>query len=564
MSAFGRSGSKAYFALTVAFIAAVFLVAVLKSATIISWYRVAGFIPFSDAGDYFNQLLNWPADSFDPWNSRRPANSPLNILQFDIGFQTLLGLLVVRVLILALAVAFFVSALMHVANVWVALVCGGLLVSWSLPYVPTMLSETNGIALASAGYGCVLLGMQAKRASWVIWGVFGLALATALRPYNPMLPTLMAMLAFASMPWPWGKRLVIGVAVAVVATVAMLGAPRVAYEIYGHPEGAVGGNTGYTVLGLVRGTDWAEASMYMRQHYPSLSERQSNELMYEMALRAVSHDPWPALKSLSAGLANALWSLPQEVAGGFGWRTELPRWARWLFYMLLVATAAGCAFSNDAIPIFVMLLTLAAFLAMAPIVYNDGGWRIAGSLYPGLSMVAALPLFLAHQLWLGRRQERDGGSGRSRPVSSWALIPGQGVVVFAVFALPYPMLTRALASNHPHESSAPCVVVQFDDSGVAPQWTGLNGGRASRQFLRDWMQEFGFKEWEAFLQIHGESVRQLRNDRGTLVLIVADESAIADQPDQSAMHRWAPRFVIRAEEAPLGSPSKSFQPDPRH
>jgi hypothetical protein len=49
-----------------------------------------------------------------------------------------------------------------------------------------------------------------------------------------------------------------------------------------------------------------------------------------------------------------------------------------------------------------------------------------------------------------------------------------------------------------------------------------------------------------------------------LVLIVADESAIADQPDQSAMHRWAPRFVIRAEEAPLGSSSKSFQPDPRH
>jgi hypothetical protein len=244
MSAFGRCGSKAYFALIVAFIAAVLLIAVLQSATIISWYRVAGFIPFSDAGDYFNQLLNWPADSFDPWNSRRPANSPLNILQFDIGFQTLLGLLVVRVLILALAVAFFVSALMRIAGIWMALASGFLLVSWSLPYVPTMLSETNGIALASAGYGCLLLGMHAKKVSWVMWGLLGLALATALRPYNPLFPALTAMIAFMGMPWSMRRKLATGAAAAALSTAVMSGAPRLAYAVYGHPDGSIGGNTG--------------------------------------------------------------------------------------------------------------------------------------------------------------------------------------------------------------------------------------------------------------------------------------------------------------------------------
>jgi hypothetical protein len=342
-----------------------------------------------------------------------------------------------------------------------------------------------------------------------------------------------------------------GAVTGVFATTVMVAAPRLAYSAYGHPDGSIGGNTGFVVLGLARGTDWAEASTFIRQLYPSLNERQRNDLMYEMAVETVLHDPWPLVKSLRSGLWNATWSLPQEVAGGFGWGAELPGLARLLFYVLLFGTVIGCAFTAGWIPIAMMTVSLAAFLGMAPVVYNDGGWRIAASLYPGLALVAVTPFLLIRRCWLTRGRARHGKPAPVQPTgptARGAIWPGQAVIVLALLSLPYPMLTRAFASSNPPPTIDPSILVRFDDSEINPQWTSLNEGRASINVLQDWMRKFGFEEWEIFLRAHGASVRELRNDRGDLVLIVTDIEAVYGQPDSLKMHRWAPRFEIRCAD----------------
>lgn len=523
-----------------------------------SWYRLGGFIPFSDAGNYYSQVLNWPAESFDAWNSRRPLNSPLNILQFDIGQRSLLGTLVVRIVLLALSIGFFVVALAGVAGSWPAIVSGILLIAWSFPYTSTMLSETNGIALAATGFGCLLLGMQAKRIGWIFWGVVGLAMATALRPYNPLFPLLAGIVAVVAMPWSWGKRLAVGAAIALLAMVVVSGGPRIAYAVYGHPDGSVGGNTGYTVLGLARGSDWVEASTFIQQHHPSLSEREKNALMYELAIKAVLEDPRPALKSLLSGLASAFRALPQEVARGFGWKTEVPTIAVFLVYTLLAATLVCCVRSTAPTVVGLMLVSLVSLFSMAPVVYNDGGWRIAASLYPGLSMVAACPFFLSRRFWPGNNAGQDSKPTPFQELGRWTIWPGQLVVVFALIALPYPMLTRVFTGELPREQINNTFVVQFDDSKHEAQWTGFNEGRAPRTTLQDWMRQFGFKEWETFFQAYGKSVRELRNERGKLVLTVADSEAVSNQPDPATLHRWAPRFLIQIRNAESGSTDNSF------
>ena len=55
--------------------------------------RLAGFLPYSDAAAYYQQVLEWPAPTFNPMNSRRPLSTALNLLAFDLGGATLLGLL---------------------------------------------------------------------------------------------------------------------------------------------------------------------------------------------------------------------------------------------------------------------------------------------------------------------------------------------------------------------------------------------------------------------------------------------------------------------------------------
>ena len=41
--------------------------------------RMAGLMPYSDASAYYQQVLEWPAQTFNAWNSRRPLNATLNI-----------------------------------------------------------------------------------------------------------------------------------------------------------------------------------------------------------------------------------------------------------------------------------------------------------------------------------------------------------------------------------------------------------------------------------------------------------------------------------------------------
>jgi hypothetical protein len=512
----------------------------------VSWYRLGGFVPYSDAGAYFTQIVNWPADFFDQFNSRRPFNATLNILHYDAGARELLGLLLVRSALMSLSIAFLTTALVRVVGILGGLASGLILIAWSLPYVGTMLSETNGITLAAAGYACLLLGMHSERFSWIAWGLVGLAFATALRPYNPALPALACASFFVFGHWPLRKKLLVALTSALIATVITFGITRIAYAAYGNPEGAPGGNTGYTVLGIARGTDWMEAGDYVSKNYPPLNERQLNDLMYDLALQAVLKDPKPAAKSLLNGLWGAVNDFPVQVLGSLNFNNVDHRSAMVLVsYAIVLAFLIVCSKGSASPVVILLFVSLVAFLTMAPVIYTDGGWRIAASLYPGLALIASTPFLLLQEIWARNRTDYKINAAPADKFRRETIVPAMMVILVSGVSLPYPLLARALRTNSPKDDPCASVAVKFDD-GISPaHWTGFSQGRAPQDTREKWMQLFDFKEWAAFFSEHRHSVSGLSHHNGELIVLVKDAAAITDKPDAKKMHPWAPQLHIQ-------------------
>ncbi len=519
--------------------------------------RMAGLMPYSDASAYYQQVLEWPAQTFNAWNSRRPLNATLNIMEFHLGGTTLLGMILVRVALAALAITAFIVALASVVGRSAALTAGFVLLIWIWPYASSTLSEINGITLSAAGYALLLIALAQKQRIFAGLGLFALVLAYTFRPYNPLMPALFAFFVILGLVVDWRKGFKFALFAAVAATLLIVILPKTIYLAYGHPDGSLNANTGYTVLGLARGTDWVEASKFVDSQAPGLSERDKNTLMYKMALESAKKDMGPLSKALTVNLAKAIIEAQQELGSTLGFSKQIERKAQhnreemirlqnpveflrfvaqhptiWITSLFTLLSGILIFWTlKSSMPLALLGgVSVIAFITIAPVVYGDCHWRGVASLYPGLALLAtAIPLSIRQARRARMQIETDPSQFIKATVAprfeSYVPI---ALIGFVLIAMPYPAVSRLFGGDAKPMDDA--LVLDVRDNETA-HWTGLNRAVITPRKLLAWSIEEVHGEWAEFLSRYGKSIIQVRYENGTYVLISSVAAGMPAQPD---------------------------------
>jgi hypothetical protein len=515
---------------------------------------ISGFMPYVDANNYYWQVLSWPAQTFDVWNSRRPLNATLNILQFHLGGSTLLGMILIRTVLATLAISAFIVALSRMVGRAAALTAGFVLLIWTWPYASSMLSEINGITVSSAAFTLLLTAFSQKRRADAYLGLFALVLASAFRPYNPLMPALFSFAVITALAKPWRKGLIVALLVAFVSTLLAVGVSKAIYYGYGHPNGSTNANTGYVVLGLARGTDWAEASAFVESISHGLTAQEKNVLMYETAIDSVKKDFRPMLRSLIIRLNGAVFLSVQELGGamgftkhswwGWGWSQSVHRsldsfihfvtqhpsvWLPSLF--ACISFALLIPIRKTRMPITLLGgVSAITFISVAPVIFIDGGWRIVATLYPGLALLTTIiPLWIWHVKQANAHTaealiQAPNRDSASRLVYNVAV----AIIVLVLFAMPYPALFRLFNDEANPQANALILDVRH---GETPRWLGLNHAVVSPNELVAWTTTFGnrYKDVALFISQHSNSIEQLGCEEDIYVFRAKAAAEIADQ-----------------------------------
>lgn len=515
--------------------------------------HLAGFLPYSDAAAYYQQVLEWPAPTFNPINSRRPLSTALNLLAFDLGGSTLLGMLLVHAALAALGITAFMAALAEVAGRWAALTAGGALLLWTWPYAGTPLSEINSITLSAAGYALLLVALARRERGRAALGVAALIMAYAIRPYNPLMPALMAGAVSLGLARHWRPALTRALAVAALALLGGVVLSAALGFAYGHPQGSANSNAAYTALGLARGTDWKEASNWLAAQHPGLSERAGASLMYTTAVAAIRQDPRPLCTALGVGLVKGLYFSQQEVGAAVGLSRHAVGAAQtggraflhfilahpsiWLGAMFAALSGGALFAARKRFPAVAILggVSVLGLLSAAPVFFGDGSWRAVAALYPGLALlVAAIPLAM-----------------RSRGVQVREEPPSTGLAQSPARALPFALLGFAgLALLYPAsfrlapEQARPwaeALVLEIRQHAT-PHWLGPNRAVVAPGDLQTWATAMGQVEWAAFVARHAAQLVEVRFEGGGYSLLM---HAAEDLPGPAELPQ-DPLFKVRS------------------
>jgi len=522
--------------------------------------RIAGFMPYSDAGNYYRQVLAWPEAHFGAWNSRRPLNAALNIFEFHIGGSTLLGMQLVRVGLAAVAISAFIVALANLVGVAASLAGGFALLIWTWPYASSLFSEINGITMASASFALLLVALS-RQLRWLAYlGLFGLVLAYAFRPYNPLMPAMFAV-ATAWVLWgrsgrPWKLS---ALALAVAAIFLVLAVPKAIYTVYGDPEGSVNANTGLVMLGLARGTNWTEAREFIAKKQPGLPEREASALMYRTSLATALTDPTPLLKALAVSGSRAVFQLAQEMGGAFGLSKQLVGDAQdsfgafvsfvvkhpsiWFASLLLGGGVMACFWVAKSNTIVKCLgaASIISFISIAPVVFTDGNWRIVATLYPGLALlIPAIPMALGN--WFAEKRVAIKESAIADLLNTCrqrtTIVLGAAVILIMASVAFYPAVDRWATGNSPYKPLAMTIMLA---EGARPHWVAFNLAIIAPDHLQHWAASEEYTGLQDFVYQHGRDIVRIGYEPGMTIIYVVD-SLLISAPWRAIDNN---RFIVR-------------------
>ena len=503
--------------------------------------RFARFIPFSDANGYYQQVLTWPDKTLNAWNSRRPLNAVLNIMEFQLGGSTLLGMILLRVSIASLALAAFIAALARVVGRSAALSAGFVLLIWTWPYASSMLSEINGISISAVGYALLLVALGQKSRKLTYLGLFALVLAYAFRPYNPLMPGFFAFFVISIIAENWCNVFKEAILAAFACTALAFVIPLVIYVGYGNSDGELNANTGSTILGLARGTDWAEASKYIKSKAPNLSERESNALMYEEAIKTVQKDIRPMEKAIMNNSLQTLFVSQREFGFAIGFSRNIPDSAKktqagliryltttpsiWFssLFMLISSVLIIRNIRKGTSTYVLSAITAIAFISIAPLIFQDAGWRVVATLYPGFALlITAIPTSIRYRYKSAIIIEK-----KPAQIPHTTYVP-IALIVFVLIAIPYPAISRFLAKDT--KSTVQAVTVDVISKEPA-HWTGLNSAIIDPKELLTWsLNDKDCSELSAFLERYGNTLRQVRREKKAYIIIYQPTRDMLDRP----------------------------------
>lgn len=525
------------------------------------WARQGGFLPATDAEHYFTQAVRWPEEYFDPVNSRRPLNTCINIALVNAAGSTLLGSLAIKSALAAIGIGLFIYGLAQHVRRLVAVASGIAFLYWVWPFSSVFLTEINSVIYASAGFGLVLLGASRKSLTLLIGGLVFVAIATNLRPLNPLLPGILTLVLLLQIRCKQSKP----IACATIASAGIMligwGAPKVAHALYGAPGSVLLGNVGHTLLGLSRGSDWYEAEQCYKSRYEAKSEGDANGLMMEMAWQELSRNPAAGLYKSLSNLKYFISDIYSEMtkAVGLGYpaqrvcQTRLgPQLWRLIF---LAGLVAGCVVSyrKQETIVTVFGVALLSALGVAPLVYSDAGWRSLAASYPALALFIPILLSVAIRDYQTVDQARPavGAASNGERVHEPALAPAVALMGVFMLSLVWPLTAKSIRPVQQSDAESVFEVVLRE--GALPRWVAPNTAIASPEiFIKEvethekiLCQPLRITEFLKQNRAHIKALRLVLSSRRSAWELIADSAVVGEGVlSDPALHPLLPDFIV--------------------
>jgi hypothetical protein len=532
-----------------------------------------GFIPVSDAFDYFGAVIDWPSEYFNLMSSRRPLNPVVQIAEFHLGGFSLLGMYVVRAVLAAIAIAAFTVSLARLIGNWAAWAAACLLMFWTWPFVSLVMTETNGITWATAGFALIFHAFAEKeKKNLLLWGLLGITIATAFRPANPFNAPVFA-LALVLLTPVFKKKIASGLILAALTLLVPAVAERLIFSQYGNPQTSLQGNIGQVLLGLARGTNWSEAIDYIQHLYPELvhepgaesgielryHEKEINDKMLEILWPTVRENPQVLLQSLKSSFLKSVDGLFLHSLNAAGLDNLPDRFSRPAWYLFYLGLLTSMALLYRSRVVWILALSLFSLFSIAPVIYADGDWRMAATLYPGLALMGALIPMVAGKCksWLAKEAVNTGATDAEPPGLDAAEVvrPIQLLILFALLSIPY-VLVHGLLTSKDKASGNSYTFTLAIDAEKPPGWTGPNSAVISPDYMRQWFEMgaignyVGMKETADFIQNYRQSLHAVVLDPDEFVLVLKDSVAFKAFPAFTRPCPWCPPLKLRVQEAP--------------
>ena len=359
------------------------------------WARQGGFLPATDAKHYFTQAVRWPDEYFDSFNSRRPLNTTFNILLFHLAGSSLLGVLAIKVALVAIGVGVFILGVSRHVGRLVAISSGLVLLYWIWPFTSVFLTEINSIMFASVGTGLVLIGATGYHRATVLLGLVALTVASNLRPINPLLSAVLGFAVICFLSTDKWRGVFLGMATAIALIFGSWAISKATLAMYSAPGSALMGNMGHTLLGLSRGTDWFEAEKFYKSQHGNNSEEKANRLMMQMAIEQFKKAPSIAFQKAKKNMIHFTFETYTEFNNALGIGNPASRICKTrflhghvIFFIFFIGMLfiGLLAFRFQPLAALIFVVSLSSVVGVVPLVYGDAGWRSLAGSYPALAL----------------------------------------------------------------------------------------------------------------------------------------------------------------------------------
>ncbi len=531
--------SSPYFFIIICFISSLVLSSSISSLAVSgnsSYDRIAGFIPYSDASSYYSQMLEWPALSFNEWNSRRSFNGAFNIFKYDLAGFGLLNLLFFQVFLASLAVAAFAGIIARQIGAYTTMPAIFALLIWMWPFVSSTLSEINGLTISLIAFTLYISALHNKSLIFGVLALLAFSISYAFRPYNPLIVLIMSigLIYYIKNSIP-DKKMYLSSKVIFLGSAILftLFIPAIPFLLYGHPDGSMNSNTGPVLLGLARGTNWSEASNFFIERYGSMSTVEENRMMTQLALQVAIQNPLPLVIGLAKSFSASIFILQYEFGRIIGISPPKPGLGTasiemvikfifsnfWIFLLnsLLIFINIYLLFlikQKTNIFFLVITLVLFTFLSFSPIVFTDGGWRVAATLYPGLAL-----LILGAPIYLQERHKKIFNYSHVYKFNfkNFSELLALFLLFFFLISLVYPSISRML-NLHRYQ----VVTVIFSEKD-APRWRDSNQAITNVSALVEWAKREKYDSLAIFFEQKKSRIQAIHyQSSSTYILYLSD------------------------------------------
>ncbi|AWB08105.1 hypothetical protein A6A40_24030 (plasmid) [Azospirillum humicireducens] len=369
---------------------------------------IGGLLPWSDShGHAFSGLHLLQEGALDVFGTRRSLSSAFSATRLLLGGLSLQGALLVQALLFGIAVFLAARAVLRTHGWLAAAILSALCLFAAQETLPTSLSETSGVIFGAVALAILWQALGAGSVRLYALGVLVLAVGLNIRPGDLAILPLCVVAAAYFFPGRGTRWQAVGLAA--LAVLAASGAAMAWGLAFGNPAGAPQANFAYTLYGLSVGQDWGAG---FRDH-PDLLQRLAVEqervvsgFLFDRAVANILADPRPLIGQCLANLGHYLVSTPLiGYHGGMGGTS---------FLTAALSVAVLLSIRRSAFDTLVALAIVSTFLS-AGLVYGDGGWKSASTLFPFWAAAIALTasgIVTGLRGWLARR------SGRSFPIPS--------------------------------------------------------------------------------------------------------------------------------------------------